>query len=183
MISKILTPLINKVRGEFSTDDLINDGLRVGKNFNRQEKVIIDPSHCYLISIGDNVTFAPRVHVLAHDASLKKTLGYTKIGRVSFGDNVFIGAGSIILPNVKVGNNVIVAAGSVVTKDIEDGFVVAGNPAKFINFTSDVTKRNQEKANATTVFDKKWKDATPSREQRKQDMIKATKDGVAYIEV
>ena len=47
---------------------------------------IIDPGHCWLISVGDRVTLAPRVHILAHDASLKETLGYTKIGRVKIGN-------------------------------------------------------------------------------------------------
>ena len=67
-------------------------GMKVGKDFNRLAGVILDPSHCWLIDIGDNVTIAPRVHVLCHDASTKGFLGYTKIGRVNIGSNVFIGA-------------------------------------------------------------------------------------------
>ena len=70
------------------------------------EGSIIDDSHCSLISIGDNVTFAPRVHILTNDASTKKFLGYTKFGKVSVGNNVFVGAGSIICsPNVTIGND------------------------------------------------------------------------------
>lgn len=93
---------------------------------------IIDPGHCWLISIGDNVTLAPRVHILAHDASTKRILGYTLIGRVTIGNNVFIGAGSIILPNVKIGNNVIVGAGSVVSRTIPDNSAALGTPARII---------------------------------------------------
>ena len=63
-------------------------GLRVGVNFNRLNGVIIDPAHCWLITIGDNVTLAPRVHILAHDASTKNYLNFTKIGRVNIGNNV-----------------------------------------------------------------------------------------------
>lgn len=44
----------------------------------------------------------------------------------SFGDNVMIGADSIVMPGVKIGNNVIIAAGSVVTKEITDGVVAGG---------------------------------------------------------
>jgi maltose O-acetyltransferase len=44
-------------------------GPRVGKNFKRLHGVILDTAHCWLMSIGDNVTMAPRVHVLAHDAA------------------------------------------------------------------------------------------------------------------
>ena len=43
-----------------------------------------------------------------------------------------IGSGSIVLPHVKIGNNVIVGAGSVVTKDIPDNSMVVGVPAKVI---------------------------------------------------
>ena len=50
----------------------------------------------------------------------------------TIGDNVTLGAHVIILGNVHVGNNVIVGAGSVVVKDIPDNCVVAGNPAKII---------------------------------------------------
>lgn len=51
------------------------------------------------------------MQILAHDASTKRYLGYTKIGRVLIGNNVFVGAGTIILPSVAIGNNVIIGAG------------------------------------------------------------------------
>lgn len=54
-----------RIRSEISTEDLISLGLKVGKNFSRQEKTLIDQSHCWLITIGDDVTLAPRVHILA----------------------------------------------------------------------------------------------------------------------
>lgn len=69
------------------------------------------------------MTFGPHVQVLAHDASMHNVLGYTKIGRVRIGNNVFIGAGSIVLPNVQIGDNSIVGAGSIVTKDISPNVV------------------------------------------------------------
>ena len=107
-------------------------GLNVGKNLNVQNYSSIDISHCWLISIGDNVTIAPYAQILAHDASTYKFLGYTKIGNVEIGNNVFIGAGAIVLPNVKIGDNVIVGAGSVVTKNLPDNSVCGGIPCKKI---------------------------------------------------
>jgi maltose O-acetyltransferase len=97
---------VMRLRSEISTEDLIALGLTVGENFSRQEKTLIDQSHCWLITIGDDVTLAPRAHILAHDASTKKALGYTRIGVVNIGNNVFIGASSTILPGVNIGNNV-----------------------------------------------------------------------------
>mgnify|MGYP000547384894 CR=1 FL=1 len=105
----------------------------LAKKFDPQLGYELDPSHCWLIEIGDNVTFGPHVQVLAHDASMHNVLGYTKIGRVRIGNNVFIGAGSIVLPNVQIGDNSIVGAGSIVTKIFLPMLCVGGNPAKVIS--------------------------------------------------
>ena len=51
---------------------------------------------------------------------------------VILGDNVWIGAGSIILKGVKIGDNTIVGAGSVVVKDLPANVIAVGNPAKII---------------------------------------------------
>ena len=83
--------------------------------------------------------------LLTHDASTKKFIGYTKIGRIIIGDNVFIGSGSIILPGVTIGNNVIIGAGSVIRTDIPDNSVVTGNPATIICSTSEYMDRNKAK--------------------------------------
>lgn len=124
--------LLYRLRGEFTTEKLVSLGMTVGKNFNRLHGVILDPGHCWLITIGDNVTIAPRVHILCHDASTKLFLNYTKIGRVTIGDNVFIGAESVVLPGVTIGSNVIIGANSTVTHDIPANSVAAGSPARVI---------------------------------------------------
>lgn len=59
-------------------------------------------------------------------------IGYTKIGGVKVGNNVFVGADTVILPSVTIGNNVIIGAHSTVTHDITDNSVVVGSPAKII---------------------------------------------------
>jgi maltose O-acetyltransferase len=112
------------------TNGLVNKGLRLGKNVLIVDTFFFDPSHCYLISIGDNCTICPNVRLIAHDASTKNHLGYTKFGKITIGENCFIGDSVIVLPNVTIGQNSIVGAGSVVTKDIPANTVAAGNPAK-----------------------------------------------------
>lgn len=102
--------LKTKIRLTIDIDRLKLDGCVIGENFHAQKGTIIDPRHCWLIEIGDNVTLAPYVHILAHDASTKIPLGYTKIGRVRIGNNVFIGAGSTVLPGVTIGDNVIIGS-------------------------------------------------------------------------
>lgn len=128
----VVKELLYRIRGEHTTEKLIRMGMKVGKNFGRLNGVILDPSHCWLIEIGDNVTMAPRVHILCHDASTKQFLNYTKIGRVTIGDNVFIGAESVVLPGVTIGSNVIIGANSTVTHNIPDNSVAAGSPARVI---------------------------------------------------
>lgn len=137
MLRSLLKSLLARIRGEVVIDTLIKRGMTVGKNFHCMNGVWIDPGHAWLISIGDDVTIAPRVTILAHDASPQAFRQITKIGRVNIGDSVFIGAGSIILPGVTIGDNVVIGAGSVVTKDIPDNCVAAGNPAKNIMTISD----------------------------------------------
>ncbi len=56
------------------------------------------------------------------------------------GDNVLIGANSVILEGVKVCDGAVIAAGSVVVKDVPSGVVVAGSPAKIIKIVDDQTK-------------------------------------------
>lgn len=53
-------------------------------------------------------------------------------GKVKIGNNVFVGAHSIICKSVTIGDDVVIAAGSVVTKDIPSGEIWGGVPAKFI---------------------------------------------------
>ena len=149
----IIKELIYRLRGEYTTEKLVKMGMRVGKNFGRLNGVILDASHCWLITIGDNVTMAPRVHVLCHDASTKKFLNYTKIGRVDIGNNVFIGAESVILPDVKIGDNVIIGANSTVTHDIPSNSVAVGSPAKVICTLDDYIEKHRQKMKNSPCYD------------------------------
>lgn len=56
----------------------------------------------------------------------------TQTAPVGIGDHVWIGGGVIILPGVTIGNNVVIGAGSVVTKDIPDNVIAYGNPCKVV---------------------------------------------------
>lgn len=171
------------MRSEVSTDDLIKLGLKVGKNFSRQEKTLIDQSHCWLITIGDNVTLAPRVHILAHDASTKQWLGYTKIAKVKIGNNVFIGAGSIILPGVTIGDNTIIGAGSIVTHNIPDNTVAAGNPARVICTLEDYITKCKNLMETDNVFDESYtlRNKNLTSEQ-KLKMSEILEDRIGFVE-
>lgn len=157
----------------------ISNGLQIGENYNIQSGCIIDPSHCFLITIGNNVTLAPRVHILAHDASTKLHLGYTVIGKVNIGDNVFIGANSIILPNVTIGDNVVIGAGSVVSRSVPSNSVAVGNPAKVISSIEDYINKRKNQMNSCPSYDETYKITvlTPSKRQEMINQI----NSVGYI--
>jgi len=118
-------------------------GFKHGKNFNIEKGANIDSAFCSLISCGDNVTLTKDVYILAHDASMKKFLGKTKVGSVQIGSNVFIGAKTVVLPGVSIGDNVIIATNSSVTKSISSNEVWGGVPAKFIMTTQDFLHKHQ----------------------------------------
>lgn len=156
-IKKIIVNLIRFVQyGDLPTSYYTKRGMIVGKNFNRQSGCKFDPSHCWLISIGDNVTFANRVQILAHDDSIRMYTGCGKVGRVNVGNNVFVGANVTILMNVSIGNDVIIGAGSVVTHNIPDNSIVAGVPARIIGKTDNYVKKCKDEMSKLPIFDLSW---------------------------
>lgn len=136
--------------------DYVKMGMKIGNNCNIQPGLVVDHSHCWLIEIGNNVTIAPFVYLLAHDASTKLHLNCTKVGRVVIENNCFIGARAIIMPGVTVGVNAIVAAGSIVTKNVEPNTVVGGNPAKFICTLDDYLTKQKELISTLPYFDESY---------------------------
>lgn len=164
-------------------ENLKKKGLKVGRNFTMREGCIIDFSHAWHIAIGDDVTLAPRVHILAHDASTWVYLGHTKIRNVKIGNRVFIGAGSIIMPGVVIGDDVIIGAGSVVTKDIPDNALYAGNPAKFIVDTAVYIAKEKAKMNAENCFGTDFSEGQNVSGAKKQIIKQAAeKFGTAFAE-
>lgn len=156
-MKKLIRKILAYLRGEPQNIEMLyKRGLRVGKNFYRGPGVIIDPTHCYHITIGDNVTLAPRVHILAHDSSTFSFMGKTRAANVVIGNQVFVGAGSIILPGVHIGNRVIIGAGSIVTKDIPDNKVAAGNPARVICDIDAYLEKEKAKMQPENTFKGLW---------------------------
>lgn len=85
------------------------------------------------VKIGGSVKiYDTDFHSLDYKDRQKKETDISKTEEVFIGDNSFIGAHSIILKGVKIGKRCIIGAGSVVAKNIPDGEIWAGNPAKFI---------------------------------------------------
>lgn len=109
-------------------------------------------SEPYLISIGNHVS-ATRTHFETHDGAVwifrEKQPTWDIIKPIIIKDNVYIGTGCVILPGVTIGNNVIIGAGSIVTKDIPDNSVYAGIPARFIETTEEYISKNRKSIHET----------------------------------
>ena len=97
--------------------------------------------------MASDVTFIN--HDIANNVLNNLNEGYFEYykGCIEIMDNVFIGSGTIILPNVKIGPNVIIAAGSVITKDIPENTVVAGIPAKQIGTFEEYKEKRKHHKN------------------------------------
>ena len=159
---------------------LVKKGLKLGKNISIIEDFFFDPSHCFLISIGSNTTISPNVRLIAHDASTKKILGYTKIGKIDIGENCFLGDSVIVLPKVKIGSNSIIGSGSVVTKDIPPNSIVAGNPAKVISNLDEYKNKIKNIAENKKVFDKEYHIEKLDNEKRKE-IIQSIGNSIGFI--
>lgn len=130
-------------RTRFVLGDMFSNksaGLEIGND------VQIGPG-CYIsaeggVSIGQFVLVGANVNILSSSYEYRETEIPVRwqgmvYGKVIIGDDVAIGAGAVILKDVRVGRGAIIAAGSVVINDIPDYGVVAGNPARLIKFRGD----------------------------------------------
>ena len=115
------------------------------------------------MTIGDNVFCAPYVGIYTAGHPVhpySRNLGIEYSLPVTIGDNVWIGAQSVINPGVTIGSNVVIGSGSVVTKDIPDNVVAAGNPARVIKQITEDDRRYYYKKNE--IDDEAWAVITSS---------------------
>lgn len=143
----IIRKIRNKILGNYKL--ALKNGLVVGKGVSIMGGVNFG-SEPYLITLGDFVRLSFDVVLITHDGgtwAFRDNSDFSKVikyGRINIGSYTFIGARSIIMPGVTIGERCVIGAGSIVTKDIPDGSVACGSPAKVITTTDDYAKKCKE---------------------------------------
>lgn len=107
----------------------VHFGKGVYANFNL---TLVDDTHIY---VGDYTMFGPNVTIACAGHPIQPELrqqGYQYNMSVHIGKNCWLGAGVIVLPGITIGDNVVIGAGSIVTKDIPSNVVAVGNPCRVL---------------------------------------------------
>lgn len=146
MLKRLVKKIIKRIRKESWIDELEKRGLVIGKTSKQTIYTdnCIDSLYPWLIEIGEHVIISTGVSILAHDASTAQISGFSRLGRVTIGDNVYIGHNATILCNVKIGNNVVIGAKSLVNKNLQANGVYAGVPAKYICSIEEFKKKHEK---------------------------------------
>ena len=110
-----------------------NKGMRIGNCCKIYSDILT--SEPYLVEVGEDVTISFDVQFLTHDNSICKINSeFTDLfGKIKVGNHCFIGARTLILGGVNIGDNVIIGAGSVVTKSIPANSIAVGNPIRIVS--------------------------------------------------
>lgn len=116
----------------------VHFGAGIYANFNL---TMIDDGNIY---VGNRVLFGPNVVVTTANHPLNPQLRRQELQYnrdVYIGENVWIGAGAIILPGVRIGKNSVIGAGSVVSRDIPENVLAIGSPCRVLR---DIGERDRE---------------------------------------
>ncbi len=107
--------------------------IEVGENFFANYNLtVLDVAR---VRIGANAQIAPNVSIYTAGHPIhpdSRNSGYEYGIDVTIGDNVWLGGNACVMPGVTIGNNVVIGAGSVVTKDIPDNVIAVGNPCRVV---------------------------------------------------
>lgn len=116
-----------------------------------ERKLHLDRLYTAGIHIDEHSLIASGVTILSHD-HCKRVDGQPLLLDTYIGKRCFVAVNATILPGVHIGDEVIVGAGSVVTKNFPSNVIVAGNPAKIIRENIQMNER----AELTNWLNGKW---------------------------
>ena len=174
--------VVSRVRGWPDLPGLQEAGLQLGARVFVGGGTVLDPEFPFLIDIGDDAVIGPEVMILAHDASTRRDIGYSRIAPVVIGRRAFVGARVIVLPGVTIGDDTIVGAGSVVSRDVEAGMVVAGSPARVICTSAEYLERHRRALDVRPAWERQgWTSSGGIDPENQRRMRDALADGEAFV--
>ena len=143
--------ILAELLGTFGKNVRVNQPVYVdyGYNIHLNDNSFVN-MHCTLLDtapivIGECTMVGPDVKIYT---AMHPLSGAERFWHQPDGDNVWIGAGAIILPGVTIGDNVVIGAGSVVTHSIPDNAVACGNPCKVRKWNPPLGQKDEESGKA-----------------------------------
>jgi acetyltransferase-like isoleucine patch superfamily enzyme len=147
-------------RGGFTNKEAI---VHIGNHVGIFENTLINPNSP--VTIGDEVGIGTEVMIWTHGAWLDVTQGFpSDFGPVTIGNNVWIPARTIMLPNTSIGDNCVIGIGSIITKPIPSNSMAAGSPCKVLKenyYPRPLDKQALEKLIVPMI--EYWKQSTEER--------------------
>ncbi len=133
----IIKKLLDKTGSSFGIESPFHCdygyNIEIGDNFFANHGCIF--LDCAKITIGKNVFIGPNVGLYTpnHPVDAKERAAWLEYALpITIGDDVWLGGDVKVMPGVTIGNNVIIGAGSIVTKDVPSNSMACGNPCKVI---------------------------------------------------
>ncbi len=161
-LRRVEDAVLARIRPKPSADDVYQrriDALRRrGVRIGRGCVILTDEfsTEPYLIAIGNRVGIAAGTRFVTHDGvagMLRRRLpNIQAFGPIRVGDDTIIGINCLILPGTTIGSRCVVGAGSVVKGVVEDGTVVAGNPARVIKQTAELLEQIERSPNRLDIL-------------------------------
>lgn len=112
-------------------------GVKVGEQTSFALMVMLDVMFPEKISVGRNTVIGYNTTILAQEYLIKEY----RLGPVTIGSEVMIGANSTIMPGITIGDGAIVSAATLVHKDVPAGAFVGGNPMRVIYTREELAER------------------------------------------
>lgn len=151
-----------RLREQQSLEVLRAEGADIGEGVFLGRGSSIDPGFAWLVSIGAYTTIARNVEIIAHDASMKRAMGFTRVAPVTIGTKVYVGSASVILPGAVIGDGSVIGAASVVTGEIPANSLALGSPARVVADVEAFAERHRERHRvAGMLAELGWRKGTP----------------------